>query len=81
MEEINVEEMTEQVITPEQALQAYEQRTQEQTAIIFGLLAKMGGKATLTQSDFEAGEEFNTVLANNDEDGNVILELAFEDRN
>ena len=80
MEEINVEEMAEQVVTPEQALQAYEQRLQEQTAIIFGLIAKMGGEAVLTEEDFSAGGEFNTVLANNDENDNVVLKLAFEDR-
>jgi apolipoprotein N-acyltransferase len=80
-EEINAEEMQEQVVTPEQALRMYEQKLQEQTAIIFGLIAKMGGKVTkvtLTASDFENGGEFNTVLANNNESGDVILELAFE---
>jgi len=77
-EEINAEEMQEQFVTPEQALRMYEQRLQEQTAIIFGLIAKMGGKVTLTASDFENGGEFNTVLANNNESGEVILELAFE---
>jgi len=77
-EEINAEEMQEQFVTPEQALRMYEQRLQEQTAIIFGLIAKMGGKVTLTASDFENGGEFNTVLANNNESGSVILELAFE---
>jgi len=67
-------------VTPEQALQAYEQRLQEQTAIIFGLVAKMGGKAVLTEADFEASEQFNTILANNNENDDVVLELAFEER-
>jgi hypothetical protein len=80
MEDNNTEEIPERVITPEQALQAYEQRLQEQTAIIFGLVAKMGGKAVLTEADFEAGEQFNTILANNNENDDVVLELAFEER-
>jgi apolipoprotein N-acyltransferase len=80
MEDNNTEEIPERVITPEQALQAYEQRLQEQTAIIFGLVAKMGGKAVLTEADFEASEQFNTILANNNENDDVVLELAFEER-
>jgi apolipoprotein N-acyltransferase len=80
MEDNSTEEIPERVITPEQALQAYEQRLQEQTAIIFGLVAKMGGKVVLTETDFEAGEKFNTILANNNENDDVVLELAFEER-
>ena len=80
MEDNSTEEVPELGITPEQALQAYEQRLQEQTAIIFGLVAKMGGKVVLTETDFEAGEKFNTILANNNENDDVVLELAFEER-
>jgi hypothetical protein len=76
MEE-NLEQPT---LSVEDMMELFEQRQQEQTAIIFGLLSKMGGEATLTQKDFEKSAEYNTVLANNDENGDIVLKISYENR-
>jgi hypothetical protein len=76
-----MEENTEQTtLSIEDMVELYEQRQQEQTAIIFGLLSQMGGEATLTQQDFENSSEYNTVLANNNENGDVVLKISYEHR-
>jgi hypothetical protein len=76
-----MEENTEQpALSIEDIVELYEQRQQEQTAIIFGLLSQMGGEATLTQQDFENSSEYNTVLANNNENGDVVLKISYEHR-
>ena len=66
-------------ITIEQALQMYEQRIQEQTAIIFALVAKMGDEVTLTKDDLLAKPEFNTVAADDAENGGIILRLDYQE--
>jgi len=76
-----MEENTEQpALSIEDIVELYEQRQQEQTAVIFGLLSQMGGEATLTQQDFENSSEYNTVLANNNENGDVVLKISYEHR-
>ena len=67
-------------VSIEDMIELYDQRMQEQTAIIFGLISQMGGEATLTQKDFEQSSEYNTVLANNNENGDLILKISYEDR-
>jgi predicted transcriptional regulator len=74
--------MEEQVPTfePEELLKMYEHRLQEQTAVIFALVAKMGGTAVITREDLESYSDFNTVTANAGKDEELILQLAYEDR-
>jgi hypothetical protein len=78
-EELDAYETEKQAVSFEDAIKMYEQRLQDQTAIIFGLLAKLGGAATLTAKDFLNSEHYNTVLASNNEDGDVFLRIAKED--
>ena len=66
-------------VTFEQVLQMYEQRLQEQTAIIFSLVAKAGGEVTLTPDDLTSNPEFNTVTADDAEGGGITLRLAYEE--
>lgn len=73
-------EEAKQEVTFEQVLQMYEQRLQEQTAIIFALVAKSGGEVTLTPDDLNARPEFNTVAAEDAEGGGVTLKLSHEER-
>jgi hypothetical protein len=73
-------EETQPEVTFEQALGMYEQRLQEQTAIIFSLVAKMGGEVTLTPEDLIASPEFNTVAADDAEGGGITLKLSHEER-
>ena len=40
-------------VTIEQAIQMYEAKIQEQTTIMFGLVAKLGGSVELSQDDFD----------------------------
>ena len=75
-EEIEVEEMPEQAVTVEQAIQLYERRLQEQTGIIFALVAKMGGEVVLTEGDLLLMPQYNTVSADNTEDGGLKLTLS-----
>lgn len=69
-----------QQVTIEQAIQMYEAKIQEQTTIMFGLVAKLGGAVDLTQDDFDGAAQFNTVTARALEDGGVHLELQQEER-
>lgn len=69
-----------QQVTIEQAIQMYEAKIQEQTTIMFGLVAKLGGSVDLTQEDFDGAAHFNTVTALALEDGGVHLELQQEER-
>lgn len=73
-------EQPQEEITFEQALKMYEQRLQEQTAIIFSLVAKFGDEVTLTKEDLLAKPEFNTVSADDAENGGITLKLAYEER-
>jgi hypothetical protein len=75
-EEIEIEEMPEQTVTIEQAIQLYERRLQEQSGIIFSLVAKMGGEVVLTGDDLLLMPEYNTVSADNTEDGGIKLTLS-----
>jgi len=75
-----VTEETENEVTFEQVLQMYEQRLQEQTAIIFALVAKAGGEVILTPEDLNARPEFNTVAAEDADGGGVMLKLSHEER-
>jgi hypothetical protein len=77
---MNEEITAEQRASIEELVAMYDRQQQEQTAIIFGLLSKMGGEATLTQKDFEKSSEYNTVLANNNENGDVVLKISYEHR-
>lgn len=73
-------EEAQQEVTFEQVLQMYEQRLQEQTAIMFALVAKMGGEITLTKDDLLASPEFNTVTADSSKDGEgLVLKLAHQE--
>lgn len=67
-------------IEPEQLLALYEQRVQEQTALLFALVGKFGGKVVLTQDDLNNYDQFNTVNANDGEDNTLILELTYQER-
>lgn len=78
-EENTVPEGTQQV-TIEQAIQMYEAKIQEQTTIMFGLVAKLGGSVELTQDDFDSVAQYNTVTAAALENGGVKLELKQEER-
>ena len=73
------EEETQQV-TIEQAIQMYEAKIQEQTNIMFGLVAKMGGEAELSQEDFDGAQQYNTITASEREGGGIILRLGYEER-
>lgn len=73
-------ENEENQVTFEQVLQAYEQRLQEQTGVIFALVAKAGGEVTLTKDDLLAKPEFNTVAANDLTDGEgIVLSLTYQE--
>jgi hypothetical protein len=74
--------MTEETkqVTIEEAINLYEQKIQEQTTLIFGLVAKLGGKVVLTQSDFDEVQEYNTVLAESTPSGDVELRVVYEER-
>ena len=74
--------MEEQVpeINIEELFGMYEQRIQEQSTVIFALVGKMGGKATLTKEDFQAYPQFNTISAKLDDDESLIMELVQDDR-
>lgn len=67
-------------VTIEQAIQMYEAKIQEQTTIMFGLVAKLGGSVELSQDDFDGAAEYNTVTAVALPDGGVKLQLMQEDR-
>jgi len=73
-------EEAQQEVTFEQVLQMYEQRLQEQSAIIFALVAKHGGETTLSPEDLNAKPEFNTVAAEDAEGGGITLKLSYEER-
>jgi hypothetical protein len=79
MGRIMAEEETQQV-TIEQAIQMYEAKIQEQTNIMFGLVAKMGGTAELSQEDFDGAQEYNTITAGEREGGGIVLTLGYEER-
>jgi len=78
MTEENQEET--QQVTIEQAIQMYEAKIQEQTNIMFGLVAKMGGEAQLTQEDFDGAQQYNTITAGEIEGGGIVLKLGYEER-
>lgn len=67
-------------VTVEEAIQLYEAKIQEQTTIMFGLVAKLGGSVEITQEDFDGVAEYNTVAATALESGGVRLELKQEER-
>lgn len=67
-------------VTIEQALQMYEQRIQEQTSLIFALVAKFGGKVVLSKEDLVAMPEYNTVAANDADGEGIELVLSYEER-
>lgn len=79
-EETNEELENLKQVTVEQAIQMYEAKIQEQTNLLFGLVAKMGGAVTITQEEFDKNAEYNTVNAQANEDGGVTLSLGFEER-
>lgn len=68
-----------QQVTIEQAIQMYEAKIQEQTTLMFGLVAKLGGTVELSQDDFDAYAHFNTVGAEALENGGVRLTLKQEE--
>jgi|AntRauMFilla1563_2_1112583.scaffolds.fasta_scaffold00341_9 hypothetical protein len=68
-----------QPTTVEDLVEMYEQRLHDQTAIIFGLLSKMGGEAKLTALDFDSDSAYNTVTATNNIDGDVVLKITHEE--
>lgn len=59
----------------EQIVELYNAKLQEQTAIIFALVGKFGGKVSLTREDLAAFPEFNTIDAKDGEDGALLLQL------
>lgn len=67
-------------VTIEEALGMYEQRLQEQTSLIFALVAKFGGRVVLTKDDLVAMPEYNTVTANDADGEGVELVLTLEER-
>lgn len=71
-------EQTENTMDFNQVLGMYEQRLQEQTAIIFAMVGKAGGEILLTQEDLVANPEFNTVAAKDADGGGVIFSLTYE---
>jgi hypothetical protein len=66
-------------IDPDELFGMYEQRIREQTSIIFTLVGKLGGSVLLSQEDFQAYPEYNTVDAR-EQDGHLVLELKYEDQ-
>jgi len=59
----------------EQIIELYNQKIQEQTAIIFALVGKFGGEITLTKEDLVAFPQFNTIDAKDDSNGGLFLKL------
>lgn len=59
----------------EQIIELYNAKLQEQTAIIFALVGKFGGKVSLSQEDLVAFPEFNTIDAKDGKDGALLLQL------
>jgi hypothetical protein len=66
-------------VTAEEVIKMYEGRLREQTAIIFGLVAKFGGEVTLTAQDFKESQQYNTVLASSNEKDELTLKIAQEE--
>jgi len=64
----------------EQIIELYNQRIQEQTAIIFVLVGKFGGEVTLTKEDLVAFPQFNTIDAQDDNNGGLFLKLVGADK-
>lgn len=63
-------------ITPEQLFEMYENRIQEQTAILFALVNKMGGNVVIDSKDFESEQGYDTILADNLEENKLRLHLG-----
>lgn len=60
----------------EQIIELYNQKIQEQTAIIFALVGKFGGDVSLTKEDLTAFPQFNTIDAKDDKNGGLLLKLV-----
>lgn len=69
-----------QQVSIEQAIQMYEAKIQEQTNLLFALVAQMGGSVNITQEIFDQNTDYNTITAQSNEDGSVTLALGFEER-
>jgi hypothetical protein len=67
-------------LSTEDLIALYDQRVQDQSAIIFALVGKFGGEVTLTEEDLEVYSEFNTVSASGNEDQSLTLKLTHEDK-
>lgn len=67
-------------INLEEAVSLYEAKIQEQTNIIFALVAKEGGKVVLTADDFASMSDYNTVTAAETSENEITVELKYEDR-
>jgi hypothetical protein len=80
MTEENTEPQEGMQVSIEQAIQMYEAKIQEQTTIMFGLVAKLGGSVEITQEDFDSVAHLNTVAAEALEGGGVRLVLTQEER-
>ena len=53
----------------------YRQKLEEQTHLIFALVGKMGGEVELTVDDFNAFPDKNTVNAEIEDNGTLVLKL------
>ena len=73
-------EKDENGLSTEDLIALYDQRVQDQSAIIFALVGKFGGEVTLTEEDLEVYSEFNTVSASGNEDQSLTLKLTHEDK-
>ena len=63
-------------VTPEQLFEMYESRIQEQTAILFALVNKLGGEVIIDSGDFENENGYDTILADNLENDRLKLSLG-----
>lgn len=73
-----MEEKVEAQFTPEQVFEMYENRIQEQTAIIFALVNKFGGEVAIKPEDFQTEDKLDSVFAENREDDSLVLRLGKE---
>jgi hypothetical protein len=65
--------------SPEQVIEEYQKRIEEQTHILFALVAKLGGKVNLTTDDFNSFPGMNMVNAEVEEDGSLTLEIGLHE--
>ena len=63
-------------LSVEQVIELYNQKIQEQTAIIFALVGKFGGEVCLTKEDLVAFPQFNTIDAKDNDGDGFTLKLV-----